>query len=187
MFDDKRSKKLLLIAHCVLNQNVKIDRCAYYPGVIKEVTQILIDSNVGLLQMPCPELFCLGLDRQVDPVAVTTVESEDTRVAARMREDAARARCADMVRDLVYQLAEYQKNGFELVGVVGINGSPTCGVETTWSNNREEHGAGVFIQMLNEECRRRGICLPMQGLKAYEPQKATAVIMDLLGTAVAEE
>jgi predicted secreted protein len=187
MFDDKRSKKLVLIAHCVLNQNVKIDRCAHYPGVIKEVTRILIDSDVGLLQMPCPELFCLGIDRQVDQGADTTIESEDTRVAQRMREDPAIARCAGLVHDLVYQLAEYQKNGFELVGVVGINGSPTCGVETTWSNNQEEHGAGVFIEMLSEECRRRGISLPMRGLKAYESQQATAVIMDLLGSAVAEE
>ncbi|AJQ26160.1 hypothetical protein JBW_00808 [Pelosinus fermentans JBW45] len=36
--------------------------------------------------MPCPELLYLGLDREVDPRMSRTVESEDTRVAKRMKE-----------------------------------------------------------------------------------------------------
>ena len=133
MFADKRSKKVLLIAHCILNQNAKIDACAHYPGAIREVAQILIDGGTGMLQMPCPELLCLGLDRQVEPGLHPTVEAEDTRVAQRMTEEQARTICRKIVDDLVYQLVEYRKNGFELVGVLGINGSPTCGVETTWT------------------------------------------------------
>lgn len=180
MFDDKRSKKVLLIAHCVLNQNAKIDRCAHYPGVINEVAQILINAEVGIIQMPCPELLCLGLDRQVETGIQTTVESEDTRVARRMAEDQARTLCHKLVSDLVFQIEEYQRHGFELVGVVGINGSPTCGVETTWSDNQERQGPGVFIEMLNEASRMRGFSLPMRGIKAYDPQQAVAAVKDLL-------
>lgn len=32
MFDDKRGKKLILVSHCILNQNAKLDECAHYPG-----------------------------------------------------------------------------------------------------------------------------------------------------------
>jgi predicted secreted protein len=180
MFDDKRSKKIVLVAHCILNQNTKIDRCAHYPGAIKEVAQILIDAEVGILQMPCPELLCLGLDRQVERGIPTTVESEDTRVARRMVEDQTKALCHRLVSDLIYQVEEYQRNGFALVGVIGINGSPTCGIETTWTNSREEQGPGVFMKMLNEESRKRDFSLPMQGIKAYEPQKALAAVKALL-------
>ena len=180
MFADKRSKKVLLIAHCILNQNAKIDACAHYPGAIREVAQILIDAGTGMLQMPCPELLCLGLDRQAEPGLQPTVEAEDTRVAQRMTEDQARTICRKIVDDLVYQLVEYRKNGFELVGVLGINGSPTCGVETTWANDQEIQGAGVFIQMLDEECRKRGIALAMRGIKAYEPQRAIATVVGLV-------
>jgi hypothetical protein len=49
MFDDKRSKKVILIAHCILNQNAKINHCAHYPGVIKRVAQILIDAGISFL------------------------------------------------------------------------------------------------------------------------------------------
>ncbi len=181
---DKRSKKVVLVAHCILNQNAKIDRCAHYPGAIKEVTQILIDAEVGILQMPCPELLCLGLDRQVERGIPATVESEDTRVASRMVEDQTKTLCHRLVSDLIYQIEEYQRNGFALVGVIGINGSPTCGIETTWANNREEQGPGVFIKMLNEESRKRDISLPMQGIKAYEPQKALAAVKVLLENTV---
>lgn len=180
MFDDKRSKKVLLIAHCILNQNAKIDQCAYYPGVIREVSQTLMDSGVGILQMPCPELLCLGLDRQVEPGLQPSVESEDTRVAQRMSEDQARNICRQIAVDLVYQLVEYQKNEFTLVGAIGINGSPTCGVETTWINDQETQGSGVFIQILDEECQKRGFSLAMRGIKAYEPQRATATVVTLL-------
>jgi predicted secreted protein len=184
MFSDKRSKKIVLVAHCILNQNAKIDRCAHYPGAIKEVTQILIDAGVGILQMPCPELLCLGLDRQVERGIPTTVESEDTRVARRMVEDQAKSLCHGLVNDLIFQVEEYQQNGFALSGVIGINGSPTCGIETTWANNREEQGPGVFIKMLNEESRKRDISLPMQGIKAYEPQQAFAAVKVLLENTV---
>ena len=180
MFADKRSKKVLLLAHCILNQNAKIDACAHYPGAIREVAQMLIDSGTGMLQMPCPELLCLGLDRQAAPGLHPTVEAEDTRVAQRMTEEQARSMCRKIVDDLVYQLVEYRKNGFELVGVLGINGSPTCGVETTWRNDQEVQGAGVFMQMLDEECRKRGMALAMRGIKAYEAQRAVAAVVGLV-------
>jgi predicted secreted protein len=165
-----------------LNQNAKIDRCAHYPGAIKEVAQILIDAGVGILQMPCPELLCLGLDRQVEAGIHTTVESEDTRVAQHMVEDQTQTLCRRLVSDLVYQVEEYQRNGFELVGIIGINGSPTCGIETTWANDREKQGLGVFIKMLNEESHKRGISLLMQGIKAYESQQALSAVKVLIDT-----
>ena len=66
------------------------------------------------------------------------------------------------------------------MGVLGINGSPTCGVETTWANDQDIQGAGVFIQMLDEECRKRGIALAMRGIKAYEAQRAVATVVGLV-------
>ena len=87
MFTDKRSKEIILVAHCILNQNAKLDECAFYPGVIREITQLLVDSGMGIIQMPCPELMFLGLDRDVDLSTNPTVASEDTRIALRMENE----------------------------------------------------------------------------------------------------
>ncbi len=180
MFEDQRSKRVLLVAHCVLNQNAKIDRCAHYPGVMRETVEVMIESGVGLIQMPCPELCCLGLDRQADRGASTTIETEDTRVAKRMADNACQARCQSLVDDLIYQVEEYRKNGFEVVGLLGINGSPTCGIETSWANEREEHGPGIFIQLLNVACCEKGVTLRQRGITAREPQKAAAAVRGLI-------
>jgi predicted secreted protein len=180
MFTDQRSKKVLLVAHCILNQNSKIDRCAHYPGAAKEIVQALIESGVGLIQMPCPELIYLGLDRQVEPEALTTVESEDDRVALRMAEGPAREVCQGMAETLVFQLEEYHKHGFKIMGVLGINGSPTCGVEGNWAEGLEAPGPGVFIRVLTETCCARGLNLPTRGVKVYQPEQAIKAIHDLI-------
>jgi predicted secreted protein len=179
-FTDKRSKQILLVAHCVLNQNAKLDRCAHYPGAIQEAAQAILSSGVGILQMPCPEMLYLGLDRQTDPREDPSVEAEDTRIAGRMTEEPAGRLLQRLVDDLVFQIVEYRKHGFEILGCLGINGSPTCGVETSWASGREQARPGVFVQKLNEELAKQGISLPMRGIKAYEPQKAVQIVSDLI-------
>lgn len=181
MFEDARSKRIVLVAHCVLNQNAKLDQCAHYPGAMKEAVQLLIDAGVGLVQMPCPELLALGLDRQVEKGTNPTVESEDTRIAVRMAEQPARSLCQKLVDDVVLQIEEYQKNGFAVAGVVGINGSPTCGVESTWSDDQEREGPGVYIHALQASLAARDIALPMRGIRAYDPEEAVRTLSDLLG------
>lgn len=181
VFDDKRSKKVVLVAHCIFNQSAKIDRCAHYPGMVREIVDALLDAGIGIVQMPCPELLILGLDRQVDPGAAVTVESEDTRVAALMSQKPARARCREIAAGVVYQVQEYQKNGFEVLGVIGINGSPTCGVETNWAaDGTEQPAPGIFIQALSAALDDAGITLPMRGVKVYQIEAAVETVQNLL-------
>jgi len=182
MFEDKRSKKILLVAHCALNQSAKLDQCAFYPGVIREVAGVLIDSDLGLLQMPCPELLCLGLDRQVKKGITPTVEEEDTRIAIRLIEDQSQLILHKIADDLIFQLLEYQKNGFTITGLVGMNGSPSCGVELTWANDEEKQGPGVFIRLLKEKLEQNDLAITMRGIKAYEPKEAVDVVKDFIFT-----
>lgn len=181
MFTDARSKKIVLVAHCILNQNAKIDACAHYPGAISEALAALHAAGVGLVQLPCPELLYLGLDRGKAAGSAATVEAEDTRVARRMGEAGARALCRQLVAGIVYQLEEYRKHGFEVAGLVGINCSPTCGVETTWSDDREHAGQGVFTKLLGDELAARGLAVKAAGIKAREPEQAVRAIAALLG------
>ena len=63
MFTDGRSKRIIFIAHCMLNQNSISDGTADFPSLNKEILNFLIEKDIGIIQMPCPELCCLGLDR----------------------------------------------------------------------------------------------------------------------------
>jgi predicted secreted protein len=169
----------VLVAHCVLNQNAKLNACALYPGAMLEASEALLSEGVGILQLPCPELVCLGLDRGTEPGTATSVEAEDTRIGRRMSEEGSRRTCRNLVGGVMQQLDEYRKHTFEIVGLVGINGSPSCGVETTWSENEELVGPGIFIKMLQEACA--GAPLRMVGIKASSTKHATEQIRCLVG------
>jgi hypothetical protein len=66
------------------------------------------------------------------------------------------------------------------VGVLGINGSPTCGVELSWFDDGERPDAGVFVRLLREALAARGLDVPIRGVKAYEPAQAVAAVRALL-------
>ena len=183
MFEDRRSKRVVFIAHCVLNQNAKIDGCAHYPGVMREVAETLIGSGCGIVQLPCPELMHLGLDRKVDRQLPRTVESEDSRVGSLMQASSGALCCRRIAEEIAYQVEQYQQNAFEVVGLLGINGSPTCGVETAWADGRAGGGSGVLIRELQEAFKQRGWRVPMRGIKAKDPAAAVRVAAELLTVA----
>jgi predicted secreted protein len=169
----------MFVAHCILNQNAKIDRCARYPGTIRELAEYLIESDIGIVQMPCPELLALGLDRKAETSVTASVESEDTRVALRMNDSGAVEICARIAADVVYQVQEYARNGFEVTGILAINGSPTCGVETNWREDEEVPGPGVFIRCLHDRMQSNRISVPFRGIKAVDPQQAVTAAREL--------
>ena len=175
MFTDQRSKRVLFVTHCILNQNAKIDCCAHYPGAMRELAHFLVDSGVGLIQLPCPELLALGLDRQADPTVPSTVESEDTRVATLMNHPASVDLCRRIAADVASQAEQYTRHGFSVVGCIGVNGSPTCGVETNWRDGEEAAGPGVLIGSLQQSLPT----LPLRGVKALQPDHAVAVAREL--------
>lgn len=180
MFNDKRSKKVILVAHCILNQNTKLDKCAHYPGTIREVAEILISRNIGIIQLPCPEMLYLGLDRETDKSTNSTVESEDTRISKRMLEEKSQSLCKKIIEDILYQIEEYHDYNFEIVGLIGINGSPTCGVDTSWSEDKEINGSGIFIKLLSKELQKRNITVKMTGIKAYDAEQAVKAVTEIL-------
>ena len=60
MFADGRSRKVVFLAHCLLNQNAISDGTAVYPAAFRELVQFFLEHQVGIVQLPCPELCCLG-------------------------------------------------------------------------------------------------------------------------------
>lgn len=168
MFDDARSKKVVLLAHCLLNQNSISDGTADLPSQFTELIEYLIAGSIGIIQMPCPELTCLGLDRGDEHGSKRPLLEENTRIRGLLTEPANLETLRRMARNLVYQIQQYQAHGFRVLGVVGVNRSPSCGIETTSKNGVEESGKGVFIEFLSETLEENGISLPMVGTKTQE-------------------
>lgn len=168
MFTDGHSKKVIFLAHCLLNQNAISDGTAVYPAAFREVIQLLLEQEVGIVQMPCPELCCLGLDRGDVHGAERPVVVENTRIRRSMEKDGPRQRREALADLVAEQIAEYHRHGFEVLGIVGANRSPNCGVETTSDLDQEVEGQGAFIAAIARRLEAAGIDVPMLGLKGSE-------------------
>lgn len=180
MFSDQRSKKIVLVSHCILNQNSISDGTADFPGTNASIVKQLMESNVGIIQLPCPELFCLGLDRGDIHGGERDVVVENTRIRHQLESERSTEIIDRLVDQVIFQIKEYLKNGFSILGVIGINRSPSCGVQTTSRNNHEVIGEGVFMERLKQELEKNGIHLDMIGIKALETDAAIGSIQKMI-------
>ncbi len=168
MFTDGRSKKVIFIAHCLLNQNSISDGTAIYPAAFKDIIRMFLDADIGIVQMPCPELCCLGLDRGNIHGADSPVVQENTRIRHEMMQTGTYKKLHDLVNNVMHQIMEYKKHGFEIIGIVGANRSPNCGIDTTSDYNEEIAGMGIFMGELNARLRDEKIYVPMIGIKGTD-------------------
>lgn len=113
-----RSRKILIVCHCVLNANAKIHPLAAVPGVFVDAIAPLVEAGCGLFQLPCPEAGYLGMNRWG-----MTREQYD--------HPSFRAYCRSILEAPMAQLNAFKGADCEFVGLVGMDGSPNCGVNLT--------------------------------------------------------
>jgi len=158
MFTDHRSKRVVFVSHCLLNQNSISDGTADFPSQFEDLISMLMANKVGIIQMPCPELLCLGLDRGDKRGSERALLEENTRIRNLMQ----------------------QEENFSALGLVGINRSPSCGIETTSIDGREEPGMGVFMQVIAEELQKEHLEIRMVGVKTSRTEESLGKVRRLL-------
>jgi predicted secreted protein len=169
-----RSKKLIVLANCILNANSKIVPLGSYPGVLKDVVQPYIDQGIGILQLPCPETSYLGMNRWG-----MSLEQYDH---SRFREH-----CRKVLRPTMDTLKAFRDAGYEIVGVIGADGSPNCGITKIpvgltggevgmWCADPDEtkhcrfaQGTGVFMGIFKAMLTECGINPPFMAVDEENP------------------
>ena len=159
---DSRSHRIAFVAHCLLNQNSKVAGLASHSGVFTPLIPLLVDAGIGIVQLPCPEFVHLGPSR---PVGTDTVEQYDTPEY--------RAACLGIAERAAATAVSYTEAGCETVCVLGVEGSPSCGVSRAprlVARHRCElrPGMGIFVQALKDQLSAAGLNIPMLGLPESE-------------------
>ncbi|MCS7128971.1 MAG: 2-thiouracil desulfurase family protein [Desulfurococcaceae archaeon] len=174
-----RGGRVIIVAHCLLNQNSRVFGAAKQTALVKEVVELAYSKEVGLLQMPCPELLYAGYRR-----FWSVKEQCDNPNYRRF--------CRKLSKQLADYIEEYLKNHVKVVGIVGIAGSPSCGVLTTassseWmgdpgkaSSSTRVQGRGVFINELVKELEARGIKLELVEYDYRDFSKSLELLSKLL-------
>lgn len=121
-----RGRRIALVAHCVFNQNAVLTGWERATGTFNATVSDLMRQGLGLVQLPCPELTFLGVDRP--PM---TYEEYDTPEY--------REHCRTLLAPVLAQLQRLLEDGCTLEVLLGIEESPSCDLR---------QGKGVFMEEL---------------------------------------
>lgn len=131
----QRSKKILIVSHCILNQNTVIEDEARAEGAVLSAVEWAMKEGYGFLQLPCPEFTFLGLNRP----SMTYDEYNTPEYRKHSRE---------ILLPILQQAEDYVKSGYEIVGLLGIQSSPSC-----------DPTRGIFMEELTAMFAEKGISL----------------------------
>ena len=156
---------MVFVPHCALNQNSRVDGTAERRAAVHELIQGLLDRGIGIVQLPCPELLLIGLDRADSPIREILLGTQP------------QSRLCEMACEVANQIQQYHSCGIKVLGILGKNGSPTCGVEQTYENGQIRSGNGLFIEKLHQILETRNMptniigyidSAPMESLKTID-------------------
>ena len=185
-----KPQNILFVSHCLFNVASKVARRDIAKRTFENDARIAflhkaLDAGVQLIQLPCPEFTIYGPDRWG--------HSRD-----QFDNSFFRAHCRQILAPFVQQMAAYlhpsQRDKFRVLGVVGIEGSPSCGVNYTcagawggeFSGNEDlpatlasihrVDGPGVMIEELVDMLKSSGMTLPMVAFNAQNMQPLYALL-----------
>lgn len=176
-------QNIVFVSHCVLNTASKVvmyeeESMAAEEKLRREFLNKALEKGVQIIQLPCPEFTLYGANRWGH-----TKNQFDNPFFIE--------HCRKLLQPIINQLKEYLKNDdkFNVLGFIGIDGSPSCGVDYTcfgsWGGNLSgrndldetiasvvmEKGRGVLFDVLSDMLEEEGIYSDIAGLFAEEPHK----------------
>lgn len=107
-------KRVILLSHCILNSFCELPKAP--DNLREEILKVLIDKNLSIVQLPCPELTYQGLER--NSIYPGTPEAEEYEKY-----------CEELLAPIISNIKEYKKNEIEVAGIIGIDTSPSCSIE----------------------------------------------------------
>ena len=186
---DARSGEVVFMSHCLLNQNTRYLGGAVCPGVVSAAIAPYVRDGAGIIQMACPEQRVWGgvlKTRMLWLIAHPRI-ARAARVLFPVVLRYVRWRYARQARAIVRDVEGCLASGLSVRGVVGVAGSPSCGVLTTldlkhaadalarrrrvpptaaWMNlvvvgPALRPGSGIFIEELARTMARRNVHVPI--------------------------
>jgi uncharacterized protein YbbK (DUF523 family) len=187
---DERGRRVVLVSHCLLNENTRYAGGATRAGAVVEAVDELTAAGYGIHQLPCPERLAWGGVLKRHTLWLYNSKGSLLYPLRGVLLTAfiwwTKAVYKRLARQVAREVADYQRAGIAVDGIVGIGGSPSCGVMTTLDLRASldvvascpaaaltrdvmneqavlgcrRAGSGLFVQALDRELKRRGLTVP---------------------------
>lgn len=133
--EEQAPRRLLLLSHCVLNQNAVVQPLARSGGVMRSAVDWALDQGFELYQLPCPEFRFAGPHR-----APASFDYYNT--------PGFHASNARLLEPVMRQLRRYHRAGYQIVGGLHVQGSPACDPDTgNWITDLLDAAATAGIEI----------------------------------------
>jgi predicted secreted protein len=163
----ERSKKVVFVSHCLLNQNARAVDKERFSGTFKDMLELFAEAGVGIVQLPCPEIeFNGGLNRNVK-----TDHSESNIY---------KNSCKKLSTNLISQIENYIKNNYHVVGILGVEFSSTCGVHQVQNGRKNVPGKGILMEEIEKEMQKKNFQVPIVGVNLDNTFSSIEKIQSLL-------
>lgn len=188
--EDERSKQVIFVSHCLLNENTRYAGGAFRRGGLDELTDAFQREGLGIVQMRCPEQCAWGGVRKRSILRVYgscgTLLFRLLPVLVPLFLWYTRVRYWFLARAVAREIDDYLRSGFTVAGVVGVGGSPSCGVCTTLDLQQSLHvlagcpASALDRRSMNEQaivdCLRPGAGLFVAALRRHLCQRHRSVV-----------
>ena len=153
-------KKVVFVSNCLLNQNIRARgvKNTYKENgkelnIIKPLVKLLAKYDVAIEQLPCVEIYYEGLYRKAC--------GQDKYLNNKFLKI-----CRRHVNETVFLIKEMKKNNFDIKAIIGVDGSPTCGVDrTSLGRGIFDKDKGIFMKLLYKELKKNKINIPFIGAR----------------------
>ncbi len=143
----KNRKKIIIVAHCLLTKGFSNQ----HRDNMNDILKVLLDSETGIIQLPCPFLIPLPTGKQYGK----NYTENDNRLFTSLSQQELSRLYSNSLSPFIMQLEAYLKQNFEIAGLVGIKNSQNCEVETSY--NKAAENRGIFMKILKQELKKRAI------------------------------
>ncbi len=177
---DARSYDVAFVPFCMLCRGVVARNLVNtYSSVIEPVVRILMDANINIVQMPCPELQHAGVSAGLRRQPMTKDEYDTPGF---------NSACAGLAKECVHMMSAVVGEGFRIRCVLGIDYSPSCAVRfifktfsgTYSSRGYTEEGQGIFIERLQRRMHEEGLEAPFVGIHLRGMEKSLDILKETL-------
>lgn len=168
--EDNRSKRFVFLPFCVMAQAFQARGIVKYEwkSSIKPILQELIDNDVNIVQLPCPEsLFGEGLGRS--PKGYSYYNNEEFNVL-----------CERLALEVFDKVKMILDSDYEVVAIMGIEMSPSCALNYQYTNKGMVKMKGVFMKKLFEKVSGLGVEIPFIGINRKYVNKSLNELRSLL-------
>ena len=161
-------KKIILIAHCLLAKGFVNS----FSNEMSEITRILLDSETGIIQMPCPHLFSLVNGDTQKNASGNVKNSCYAGFFEEMKNGNPEDLYSGIIDSLVMQITEYKHHNISISGIIGVKNSPICGVNNQIVKNKLPKKHGIFMDLLNKRLKDKKITINMTDIEVpWEERK----------------